>query len=313
MPEDIQATGYMGIAFETVAGTYVAPTKYFPSRSESLQYRQETHWRRPIRAVNDILGAVSGMAHVEGDVEMEVLEDIVPYWLYASRNTVVKTGAGPNYIYTTTPFHGALPTTGKTLSITVVRAGVTFGYTGCLVGSMTFGMDGQIHILTMSVHGRTEASQSLPTPTFTTTSPYGSGTYTVEIPTGTVVTDADTFELQIEDNASSEQRLQSIVGAAFVRFGERNLQLSVERDFVSRADYDAFKALTAQSITILASKGANNSIQYKLPVAIKDTYDMGGLQNQGDLVRAAIVYRGAYDPSTTKSYEIVVKTQENIT
>ncbi len=313
MPVDIQATGFLGIAFEAVAGTYVAPTKFVPLRSESLQYRQDTHWRRPIRQVNDILGAVAGPGFVEGDIEIEVLEDTILYFLYASRNTVVKGGTTPNFTYTTTPFHGALPTTGKTLSITVIRAGVVFGYTGCVVGSMRFGMDGAIHICTMSLFGRNEASQASPTPTWPTTAPYGSGSYTVEIPTGSIITDADTFELSIEDNATAEQRLRSTIGAAYVRFGERNLGLTVERDFDTRADYDAFKALTAQSITILASKGANNSIRYRLPVSIKDTYDMGGLSSQGDLVRASIAYQGVYDTATSKSYEIVVATQENIT
>ncbi len=313
MPPEIQATGYMGLAFESVAGTYTAPTKFFPIRSESLQSRQATHWRRPIRAVNDVLGAVAGMTHAEGDIEMEVLEDVLPYFLYASRNTVVKSGSTPNFIYTTTPFHGALPTSGRSLSLTVVRNGVAFGYVGCIVGSMKFGMDGMLHIMTMSIHGRSEADQTVPSPTFSTVPPFGAGSYTVEIPVGSIITDADTFEFQIEDNASSEQRLQATIGAAYARFGERNLQLSVERDFISRADYDAFKALTAQAISILASKGANNSVKYSLPVAIKDTYDMGGLQAQGDLVRASIVYQLPYDPTTAKSYEIVVKTQESIT
>lgn len=312
MAVDIQATGYMGLAFETTAGSYVAPTKFFPIRSESLQFAQDTHWRRPIRAVNDINGAVPGDAHCEGDIEMELLEDVLPYFLYASRNTVVKVGAAAPYTYTTTPFHGALPTTGRTLSLTVVRAGVVFGYTGCVVGSMSFGVDGPIGTMTFTVHGRDEAVAGVPTATFPTTLPFGSGNWNIQIPTATQIFDMDTFEFSIEDNASSEPRLKSTRGAAFVRFGERNIGLSVERDFDGRADYDAFKALTAQSILVRADKGVANRIDLKMPVAIKDTYDMGGLSSQGDLVRASIAYQGVYDAASSKSYEIIVITSESI-
>src|SRR5690349_23175591 len=119
--------GVVGIALETVAGTYVAPTKFVPINSESLAHRQATTWRRPIRNSVDTLGAVAGNVNVEGDMNIELVEDVLPYFLMASRLNVVKTGAGPNYIYTATPTANATPA--KTLSITVVRNGIVYGYT----------------------------------------------------------------------------------------------------------------------------------------------------------------------------------------
>jgi hypothetical protein len=86
--------------------------------------------------------------------------------------------------------------------------------------------------------------------------------------------------------------------------------MTMERDFESRTDYDLFKSVTSQSITLTASKGVNNSIVLLAPVAIKDTYTVG-LSGQGDLVRAQIAYQNIID-GTGKSWQITIKTQEDI-
>lgn len=300
----------LGIAHEAVAGTYLAPTKYVPFMSETLEYQQETVWRRPIRRSVSVIGAVAGNAHVEGDVELEALEDVVPYFLYCGRCDVVKTGS-TNYTYTVTPTAVAVPP--RTMSVTVERvAGQVFGYTGMVVSSFKFSIsDGQL-MFGCSMVGRDEAPQSSPTPTWPTTAPFGAGTYTIEVPTGSTVTDTDTFEFAVEDNGAPNFRLKSTGrGAEFIAFGERDCTLTLERDFLTRADYDTFKALTAQSVTLTASKGANNSIVINMPVAVKDTYEVS-VPGQGDLVRAKIVYQGVAN-SSGQEYSIVIKTQENIT
>lgn len=313
MAIDIQATGTLGIAFESVAGTYVAPTKFMPLRSESLKYQQDTYWRRVIRGLADNIGGVNGPSHIEGDIEIEVLDDVFPYFLYASRNTVAKTGASAPFTYTTTPFHGANPTSARTLSITVVRNGVVFGYTGCVVSSISMTVDNGVLVATMHIVGRDEATQSAPTPSWPTTTPFGHGVYTIGIPTGSTVLDIDTFTFQVNDNAVAEPRLSTTRAPQFVRFAQREVTLSVSRDFSSRTDYDAYKALTAQSVRILASKGANNSVQLTMPAAVKDDFTVGQLGSQGDLVRSDITYQATYDTATSKSYEFIVITAESIT
>jgi hypothetical protein len=305
----VGAGGIMGIALETVSGTYLAPTKFVPFNSESLQFQQETNFRRAIRNSPDVTFAVPGNAHTEGDVEMDAFDDILPYFMTASRMTVVKTGAGPNYIYTGTPNADAVPA--KTMSITIVRNGVVFGYTGCVVGSFSFGIDEGTLTYTASIVGADEAVQSAPTPTWPTTTPFGAGQYDIQIPTATPVTDVDTFEFTVEDNAEPQFRLKNPGrGANFVKFGEREVTLSLEKDFQTRVEYDAFKALTAQSITLTATKGTNNNVGITVPVALKDTYEVN-LDSQGDLVRANIEYQCLVGPATA-AYTLVVKSQENI-
>lgn len=308
MAPGIGASGIMGLAVESVPGTYVAPTKFFPFMSESLVTPQETVWRRPIRQTADILGAVPGNFHMEGDVEIEALEDVVVYFLMASRTNVVQTGTTPNFIYTVTPTAAGVAT--NTLSLTVVRNGIVFGYTGVTTSSFTFTVSDGLLMFNVSLMGRDEAVQSAPTPTWPTTSPYGAGMYSIEFPTATPVVDTDTFEWTVEDNAEPNFRLKSTGrGAQFIKYGERNATMTAERDFDSRTDYDAFKALTAQSVTITASKGANNSITLLAPVSIKDTYEVTA-PGQGDLVRASISYQHIVD-STGKSWQIVIKSQED--
>jgi hypothetical protein len=308
------AVGSPAGAFPTVntasaSGTYVAPTKYFPFVSESLQYQQATIWRRPIRKSADIIGAVAGNAHCEGDIEIEALEDVVAHFMYAARCSIVKTGSS-NYTYVATPTPAAIPV--RTLSLTVERNGIVFGYTGCVVGSFKFTINEGLLMFNVSIVGQDEATQATPVPTFTTTVPFGAGQYAISIPTASQVFDVDTFEWTCEDNAEPQFRLKDTGrGAQYIKYGERALGLNVERDFLNKTDYDAFKALTSQSITFVATKGVNNSITLLTAVSIKDTYEVG-LSGQGDLVRASIAYQMPIDGSGN-SYTITVKTQENVT
>jgi hypothetical protein len=309
------AVGAPAGAFPTIntasnGGVYVPPVKFLPFNSESLKFQQSTVWRRPIRKTADIVGPVPGDVHIEGDIEVEATEDVVIWFLFATRSAIVKTGGPTNWIYTCTPTPAALPQ--RTLSITIERnTGVVFGYVGCVVSQFKFSISNGMLIMTLGIVGRDEASQSTPTPSFGTTIPFGAGQYSVEIPTATQVFDVDQFEWTCNDNATPQYRLKSTGrGAQFINYGERNLGLTCERDFDTRADYDAFKALTSQSFTITASKSVNNLITLLNGVAIKDTYEMS-LSGEGDLVRASIAYQFPIDGSGN-SYTITVKTQENV-
>jgi len=290
-------------------GVYAAPTKFFPINNESLKFQQNTQWRRPIRKTADIVGAVPGDVHIEGDIEMEALEDVVPWFLYSSRTAVVKSVTGPNYTYVFTPTAAAIPV--RTLSITVERNAVIFGYVGCVVTSYKFTVSNGMLMFTVSIVGRDEATQSLPTPSFTTTTPFGAGNYSMEIPTATQVFDIDTFDWSCDDNGTPQYRMKNTGrGAQFINFGERALAITCDRDFLDRTDYDAFKALTAQAVTFTATKGVNNLITLLTSVSIKDTYELG-LSGEGDLIRAHIAYQLAIDGGGI-SYQITIKNQENV-
>jgi len=313
MAYGIGGGGFVGFAIETVSGTYQAPTVYIPILSESLTRPQATVWRRPIRQNVDNLGGVPGNVNVAGDITMEAFSDKCVYFHKISRATLVKTGAASPWTYTFTPNANAVAT--NTASITVVRDGEIFGYTGCVVGGFNYTVeDGQLKV-TWNIVGSDEAAQTLPTPTWTggQVQPFGAGEYNIQIPTATQVFDTDTFTFTVADNAEPQFRLKNTGrGAQFMKYGERSVTLTAERDFLTRTEYDAFKTLTAQAIIILASKSANESIQIDMAPAVKDTYTMN-LSSQGDLVRASVAYQGTYDATAAAAYKVTIKATVDIT
>jgi hypothetical protein len=305
--------GFLGIAIESTPGTYLAPTVFIPFLSESLTRPQATVWRRPIRQNVDVLGGVPGNVNIAGDITMEAFSDKNVYFHKISRATLVKTGAVSPWTYAFTPNANAVAA--NTASITIVRDGEIFGYTGCVVSGFSYTVeDGQLKV-TWNIVGSDEAAQTLPTPAWTggQLQPFGAGEYTIEIPTATQVFDADSFTFTVADNAEPQFRLKNTGrGAQFMKFGERSVTLAMERDFLTRAEYDAFKTLTSQGIKLLASKSANESIQIDMFAAIKDTYAMN-LSSQGDLVRAAISYMGTYDSTAAAAYKVTIKATVDIT
>lgn len=313
MAYGIGGGGFLGFAIETVSGTYQAPTVYIPFLSESLTRPQATIWRRPIRQNVDVLGGVPGNVNVAGDITMEAFSDKCVYFHKASRATLVKTGAGSPWTYVFTPNANAVAA--NTASITIVRDGEIFGYTGCVVSGFNYTVeDGQLKV-TYNIIGNDEGAQTLPTPTWTggQTQPFGAGEYTIEIPTATQVFDMDTFTFTVTDNAEPQFRLKNTGrGAQFVKYGERSVTLSTERDFLTRTEYDAFKTLTSQAVKLKAAKSANESIQIDMAAAIRDTYTMN-LSSQGDLVRAAISYQGTYDATAAAAYILTIIATVSIT
>jgi hypothetical protein len=313
MAYGVGAQGFIGIEAEVTPGTYIAPTIYLPLLEENLQFSQVQIQRRPLRGIADMSGMLPGDKSVTGTIKVEVTHDTLPAILRCARATGVKTGAGP-YVYTFTPNALAIPA--KTMSITVVRhtSGV-FGFTGCVVSSMKFSIDNGILVGEFGIVGRDEATQSLPTPTYITTPPPATGQFTLQFATVTA-TDADSFELNIDDKAEPQFRLQggNVRTPVFIKYGEREVSASINRDFQDRTDYDAYKVLTAQAIDLNCVQTATSAeVNFNVPTAIKDTYEIQGLKGQADLIRANISYQGTYDTVTSKAYSIVCKSTVSLT
>lgn len=310
MPFGIGAGGIVGIAFETTAGTYTAPTKFFPIVSENFMFNQEVTKRRVIRGIASPLGSVKGNGIVSGDLTMEVLPSVFPWFLYASRTTVTKTGAGP-YNYVAVGNSNGSFSTARSLSITIVRNGIVFGYTGCIVSSTELSVKDGIYTANYKLVGMDEAVQSAPTPTWATDTPFGMGGYTLKFDTVTDATVSD-MTISVEDNGVGEFRLAGTTGADVVRFGENTTKVSVTRDFINRTEYDKYRALTAEAFELTAVNGAE-SVKFEMPVAVMSSYEIG-LANPGDLVRAKIDYEGDYNATILSNYKFtVVAATENIT
>jgi hypothetical protein len=262
---------------------------------------------------------VLGYSHIEGEIEMILMENALPYFLHVGRWNVVQSGTTPNFVYTCTPTHiagnDALTTTREALSITIVRAGVVFGYVGCLLGGIEISVDNGIPIMRMTIVGSDETVQSLPTATWQTgvgDRPFGAGQYTIEIPTASQVFDVENFTFTVNDNAEPQYRLNNSTRARFVKWGQREISLETTRDFDGRVEYDAFKALTATSVTLVCSKGANNAVTFSMPTSVRETYELDGLSEQGELHMATVRFNGIYDTATSRACQIIVACQEDI-
>lgn len=303
----IGASGILGIAPEPVSGTYVPPTKFIPFDSESIKWTQENTERRPIRNTPSLVGMIRGNGHVEGEISFDVTVDVLVWFLTASRCTYTKTGTAPSFTYKFTPAPVAIPT--KTLSITVKRGNEVSGYTGCVISSFTLSVDSSgAFKASMNIIGTAEETQAgALTPTWPTALPFGAGMYSIQIPTATQVFDADTYEFAVEDNAEAQNRLKTAMGAQFVKFGENNTTVKVERDFETRAELDQYKNLTSKSITFEATQGVDK-VAILTPVAFVNSYEYG-LSSVGDLVRASVEYQCAINAAGA-SFELTVVTSE---
>ncbi len=311
----VSGGGSAGLAFETTPGTYVAPTKFFPILGEQLQFMPGNVYRRPIRQSVDQTGMVPGNVSATGTITMEAMDDVIVYFLYAMRMGIVRTGTNPNWIYTCTPTStNAFPT--RTLSLTIVRNSAVFGYVGCVVSKLTLAIQNDILQMDADIIGTNEATQSLPTPTWGTGTPYGPGSWNVGIPTATQVFDMDTFSFSVDEAGAPAYRLKNTGanagrGAQFVSMGERTVAMTASRDFIDKTDYGLFQAGTAQSITILCSHGANNSIQFLIGNTFKSSMQIP-LAAQGDIIRSSLTYDSTIDGSGNATV-ITVASQETIT
>lgn len=313
MAVGLGAAGSLGLGFEALGavGTYVAPTKFIPIEEESLMFTQPITKRRPIQGVVVPVGSRLGPGNVEGNIKFAAYHDVLPYFLYAARTTVTKTGSDP-YTYAAVGSH--IAEGNYSLSFTVVRNGVVFGYTGCQVTQMDFSIEDGILMCDVSILGFDEAVQSAPTPSYASNgNEFEAGEYAIEF-ADTVINTADELTISINDNGTAEDRISGTSGADLIRFGERTTNVSLGRDFENRTEYDLFRSATGQKFEFIATKtGANaGSATFLIPVSVVDSYEVG-LSGQGELVRATIEYTGDLDSGINSDYSLTVVTDENIT
>jgi hypothetical protein len=316
MTVEVGGAGFLGVGLETTLGTFAAATKWIPFRSETMRLMEDKIWGTNIRGVADRSRATQGYTWVEGDITFEVTPDIMVYFFYASRNVPVKTGAGP-FTYTFTPAHVAKASTAsgasnrKTLSMIIQRSNNPMGYVGCSVGQLAFTVDNGLLMCTASIVGVDEATQTLGTPTYVQQEVVGPGDITLEVPTATVRSDADTFTATINDNLVRQNRLNGLRKAAYQNWGEREITLAYEIDFDTLTDYAAFKAQTIQAVTLKGvSVAATEEVTMVFNATAIDSFE-ANLSALGDVNRATVNMHAFYN--TTNSMVTTIKTAETIT
>jgi hypothetical protein len=328
LPAGIGATGFIGIAFETVKGTYVAPYVHIPVLSESLKYTEDKYYSQQLRQQVTDSDVKPGYYHIAGDIEMEVDPHYMPYFLYATRHTCTKAGAGP-YTYDFIPtIVGASSTDAgtinpKTLSILAVRNGVGFGYTGCVVSQFSFTVDAGVLKVTMSIIGEAEAEQTPSVPSWLAAELFGADSHSVYVadsgvsPTWGAAADGfNGFTFMVNHNAEAQNRIRALRSASFVKYGKTDIEIDSELDFIDRTDYDKFVASETAAFKLESTvgggayAGATAGISLQANRAAYDTYDI----NVGSI--DAIIAGGFKGHGLVQvggnSYTIQVKSPTNV-
>ena len=294
----VAAEGIIGLGLEATRNTYKAPNVFLPITSESFMTQESNVYRRLLQNTADPVNVKAGNQSHEGTIEMEALHNIMPYFMLASRGEITKTTTGTStkvHTYTLTPkSFGQLPNR-RTLSVTIVRAGVVFAYTGCVVSSFSMTTSDGLLNMSYTMLASDEKTQALPKATWPDTIPFGAGEYKISIPSDTQVYDADTFTFNVNDNAENQFRLQDERrGPWFIKYGERTVDLDIERDFNSRKEFDDYKNQTSNAVKIeaITTDTPPGSVTIDLNSAIVDSFDVSLSGGQGDLIRASTSYMG---------------------
>ena len=335
MPVGLGAGGAVGLALETAAapGTWVTPAVWVPITNETLVYTEDRYYSEAIRNQTISQAAKQGFYHVEGAVELEFDTRYVPYFLHASRNGVTKVGAGSPWTYTYAPTSGAIiPATNRTLSITILRNGVWFGYTGCVVSSFDITVDGGILKFNAQVLGLQSVAQSVitaspPTPTFTAPQILGAAAHSIAygdnaltsgaagvtaMASTTVNTSFNGFTFTANDNGAAQNRINTLRSPSYISFGITEAQITSEIDFLDRTEYDHFVAADSKRFQFISSNGANDKMAVNVYNAVygEHTVDLG---NWGDLVMANSTLRVLSSGGTNPGFDIVVVSSSSIT
>ena len=309
---DIAGNGAIWIGLETVYGTPVDPTAagvgvWCPIISESLAYTESKYYSPQIRQSAIVSDVEQSYYHVEGDIVVEVDPNYLPYFLYASRHTVVKSGAGP-YSYAATPTNVGSTYPGgsaKGLSIYVLRNNVGYLYSGCVVSQWAFTIDTGVLRATLSMLGLAEVDPTSNAPTTSWVDPnlYGAAAHTIFVDAAGVspaFASADStfngFTWTINYNGAAQNRITPDRSATYVSYGETEATYETELDFVSKTEYNAMKNNTLRSLRLASLHGgadlasATDGVQLTTYRSNYDTYEVG-LSGIGDLLMARVTGR----------------------
>jgi Phage tail tube protein len=329
MPAGLGGGGSVGIALEATMGTYVAPTVFVPILDENFIYTESKYYSEQIRQTSIVSDVKSSYYHIEGPINMEVDPRFLPYFMYASRHTIAKTGAGP-YDYTFTPSSagsastaasGAVP---RTMSITVVRNGVVFGYTGCVIGSFEFTVEEGILRCSMDALGLAEAVQADPTETWVASDLLGADAHRIYLAASATTPTFTTndvnfngFTFRTNFNAEAQNRIQAQRSASYISFGITEAEIESELDFISRTDYDAMVGNSTRAIKLEATNGGATYAAATSAVILQgnrvsyDSYEPN-LAGMGDLIMADFTGR-IIGIAGGDAYMIKVKSPTSIT
>lgn len=309
---DIAGNGAIWIGLEATYGTAIDPTAagvgvWVPIISESLAYTEAKYYSPQIRQSAIVSDVKQSYYHVEGDIVFEVDPNYLPYFLYASRHTVAKSGSGP-YVYAATPTNIGSTYPGgsaKGLSIYTLRNNIGFLYSGCVVNTWEFTIENGVLRASLGMLGLAEVDPASNAPTTSWLDPnlYGADAHRILIDaagTAPAFASADSthngFTWRINYNGSAQNRIVPARAATYVAYGETEATYETELDFVTKTEYTNMKNNALRSIRLSSLNGgvtlaaATDGVQLTSYRSNYDVYNVG-LSGIGDLLMARVTGR----------------------
>ena len=324
MAVGLGAGGALGVALETAVapGTWVTPAVWVPILNENLDYTEDRYFSTAIKQKTVPYAVAQGYYHVEGDISMEFDTRLVPYFLHGSRHAVTKTGTGP-WTYKFVPASGAtIPSANRTLSITVIRNGIIWGYVGCVVTQWSITVNNGILEFNMHVIGTSEGVQSA-SPSFLAPQLLGAAAHSITVGNGAVASGAisggtldqtfDGFTFTANDNGAAQNRINQSRGAAYISFGVTEATVDTQLDFQTRTEYDHFVATDRKNLIFASSNGANDQCTLNIYNSVYSSYTVA-LGTWDSIVMAQTQFRVLDSGGTNPPFDFsVVTNTSNIT
>ncbi len=282
---DIAGNGAVWVGLETTYGTPVDPSAsgvgvWVPIISENLAYTEAKYYSPQIRQSAIVSDAKQSYYHVEGDIVLEVDANYMPYFLFASRHTIAKTGAGP-YVYSASPTN---------IGSTYPEADTAGAVTPSWIAASLFGADA--HSVYVDAAGTA--------PSFASSDTTFNG-----------------FTWRANYNGAAQNRILPTRSATYISYGEIDSTYETELDFTSKTEYNNMKSNTFRSLKLESLKGGTpfaSATEAMQIISYRSNYDsyVVGLSGIGDLLMARVTGR-LLGITGGVPFKLVCKSPVNIT
>lgn len=284
----------LGVGKETTWGTPVTAQRWYDIIRENLRTRKTVIIDSDTVASREILKAVRGTEHVEGDVEMYLNSMQIGHALLSLMGSVSTTGSGP---YTHTFSVGdTLPSLTLRSRLDSVTEKV---FAGCVVDSLDLTAETGKARVTLGIIGRSESLGTPSTPSFTTQDDFVSGEATITLAGSTKR--PRRLSLRVTNNLEPI----FVLGDYFTqRPRPRKFEVtgSFELDFESTSEYNDFLNLTPRDLTVKFTKGSH-SIEFDID---RFVYTNASVEVRGrELLVGRFDFR-ALKPTTVSTLRVIL-------
>lgn len=234
------ALGYVGYGVEVTEGTQVAPTKYLPVSSFSVEDSNDFIVPDQIRHSRDHYIAMAAPYAVSGSFEMELIPNGIAHLLKSAFAATIVTsayaGGGYQHVYTPAAAEPTFTFESSANDVLVMR------YGGCRVNTIEIkAAFGEIVTASFGLEGVNRSKQgSASTPSYVNTVPFHFSGVDIKVASGTLLSTVKDFTFGVNNNIDRVGTLRKTRAWKRLELGMREVTLALTIDFTDTAEYDRF-------------------------------------------------------------------------